>query len=418
MGLTCSSTKNQSKSKNQHTEESIIDKKSLSTKSNMVPCCKNSPSCTNEDQAKPKNLRFSKDDNMFCCSICFEVYNDTDRFPGIFICGHTLCMKCIKQTSINSGHYRCPFCKAISHMKPTKNYALMEIIDKQQLIIKIYNEQELKYNPDHRNRKKQIANKCVTDKDHEFKFHEIDLKCYSCGQTRVCSYCINCDDESLINCYYCISNSFNDYKFYYDEKKNNIRPGLYYKNIFGCLCKKGKQNIQWIDDSVFKKCLNCELNYYGYGVFGCLNCKYNSCYGCYHEHYEKNKHISNIPSPIKFNSTYHSFPYFSQQQSKKSNVVTFNNRNFDKAFTFSEKVQQKDIERKTARNLIENNINYNNNIKNIDNQDIEEFYYDEILKLKILNQPDIYGVEEAVPVLSQDVEVENNNLDLDRTIKL
>jgi len=303
-------------------------------------------------------------------------------------------------------------------MKPTKNYALLEIIDKQQLIIKIYNEQELKYNPDHRNRKKQNANKCVTDKDHVFKFQENDLKCHSCGQHRVCSYCINCDDESLINCYHCINNSFNDYNFYYDEKKNNIRPGLYNKNIFGCLCKKGKQNIQWIDDSVFKKCLSCELNYYGYGVFGCLNCKYNSCYGCYHEHYEKNKHISNIPSPIKFNSTYHSFPWFSQRQSKKANVVTFNNRNFDKAFTFSEKVEQEDIDRKTARNLIENNINYNNNIKNIDNQDIEEFYYDEILKLKILNQPDIAGVEEAVPVLSQDVEVVNNKVDLDRTIKL
>jgi hypothetical protein len=414
MGLTCSSTKNKSKSTNKNSEETYADKKDLSNKSSMVPCCTKSTISANEESEKPKNSRFSKDDNMFCCSICFEVYNDTDRFPGIFLCGHTFCMKCINQLNFVRGHYRCPFCKAISHMKPSKNYALLEIIVKQQLIIKIYNEQEIRYNPDHK--KNQIAKKCVSDKDHLYKFSENEeLKCHTCGVKKVCSYCIKCDDESLINCYHCISNLNNNNTT--TTATTTIRPGLYNKNIFGCLCKKGKQNIQWIEDSIFKKCINCELNYFGYGVFGCLNCKFNLCYGCYHEHYEKNKHASNIPSPIKFNSAYHSLPWFSQCKSRKSNVVTFNNRNFDKAFTFSEKLKQEDIDRKTARNLIETNINYNNNIKNIDNQNIEEFYYDEINKLKKENQSYTQNVEEEVQKVEEEEE-EEGEVDIDRTIIL
>jgi len=366
MGIICSGSKSVSKSTNKHEEHkeksSIKDKTSLNQTSNKVPCCTN---ITNdvEKKSKPKNLRFTKDDNMFCCSICFDVYNDKEKYSGLLLCGHTVCFQCIDQFNYNRNYYRCPFCKATTNTKPTKNYALMDIIEKQQLIIKFHNEIEIKYNSDN----KPLTEKCQTESDHVFKYSEIEnVNCHNCGQFKICSYCTKCDDDSLVNCYHCIvqNTKYND--------KNKIKNGLYNINIFGCLCMKGKQNIQWMDEYSSKNCLSCNLNFYDYGVFACLNCNFNFCFSCYYEHYEKNRHKHKIPSPITGFSTSSLFP---KRKENQSSAVTFNNRQFDKDFTFVISSKE-DNKRKVARNLVENNINYTNNLKKDNIQEIEEFYHE------------------------------------------
>jgi len=367
MGITCSSAKNKSKSTNKHEEHeekgSNKNKTSLNQTSNKVPCCTNATNVV-EKKSKPKNLTLTKDDNIFCCSICFDVYNDKDKYPGLFLCGHTVCFQCIDQFNYNRNYYRCPFCKAITNTRPTKNYALMEIIEKLQLIIKFNNEIEIKYNPDN----KPLTKKCQSESDHIFKYSEKEnVNCHTCGQFKICSYCTKCDDDSLVNCYHCI-----DKNTKYNER-NNIKNGLYNCNIFGCLCNKGKQNIQWISEYSSKDCLSCNLNFYDHGVFACLNCNFNFCFSCYYEHYKKNRNKNIIPSPISGSSA--SSPLFPKRKQTRSNVVTFTNKQFDKNFTFVISSTE-DNKRKIARNLVENNINYTNNLKKDNIHEIKESYHE------------------------------------------
>jgi len=364
MGITCSSAKNKSKSTNKHEEHeeksSNKDITSLNQTSNKVPCCTNTTNVVDK-KSKPKTLRFIKDDNMFCCSICFDVYNDNDRYPGLFLCGHTICFQCIDQCNYNRNYYRCPFCKAPTNTKPTKNYALMEVIDKMQFIIKFNNEIEIKYNPDN----KPLTKKCQSDSDHVFKYSEKEnVNCHTCGQFKICSYCTKCDDDSLVNCYHCMNKNTN-----YNER-NNIKNGLYNSNIFGCLCKEGKQNIQLVDKNSSKNCLSCNLNFYDCGVFACLNCNFNFCFDCYYDHNKKYGHKNIIPSPItSFSASSSSFPKRKQTQ---SNVVTFRNKENNKDFTFVVSSKE-DYKRKIDRNLIENNINYTNNLKRDNIKEVKEF---------------------------------------------
>jgi len=251
----------------------------------------------------------------------------------------------------------------------------MEVIDKMQFIIKFNNETEIKYNPDN----KPLTKKCQSESDHFFKYSEREINCHTCGQFKICSYCTKCDDDRLVNCYHCMNKNTN-----YNER-NYIKNGLYNSNTFGCLCKKGKQNIQLIDEYNSKNCLSCNLNFYDYGILACLNCNFNFCFSCYYERYDKNKLKNIISSHITgFSTPSPSFPKRKQTQSNvvtfnniqtQSNVVTFNNKQFDKNFTFVISSKE-DNKRKIARNLVYNNINYTNNKNNDNIQDIKEFCHE------------------------------------------
>lgn len=50
------------------------------------------------------------------CKICFDPYSHTDeRRPHVIQCGHSLCMKCIKELFKNqAGGIKCPFCNQFS----------------------------------------------------------------------------------------------------------------------------------------------------------------------------------------------------------------------------------------------------------------------------------------------------------------
>jgi len=272
-------------------------------------------------------------------------------------------MKCFDQFNINNTFYRCPLCKGSTNIKPIKNYALMVIIDKliQLKPILEISDEEIKYNLD--SMQKNIAKKCKSDNDHVFKYSEFKKsKCYTCGIIKLCSYCSKCGDKSLVNCYHCINSNTN-----YSLLK------IYKINVFGCLCKKGNQDIQWIDDYSHHKCFSCNLNNFGYGEFGCLNCKMNLCFGCYNDNYERCKNKNNLPKPIKLTYYSRSTKTYLDGISKSSSIMTYNNRNLSKDFTFSIDTKVETL-RKIKRNLIENEKNFLNN-KNIEiGDDIKEFF--------------------------------------------
>ena len=50
--------------------------------------------------------------DMFCCTICFEKYNETDQLPKLLACGHTFCLTCHKGwANVKKGLIICPTCK-------------------------------------------------------------------------------------------------------------------------------------------------------------------------------------------------------------------------------------------------------------------------------------------------------------------
>ena len=112
------------------------------------------------------------------------------------------------------------------------------------------------------------------------------------------------------------------------------------------------------------------MNFYDYGILACLNCNFNFCFSCYYERYDKNKLKNIISSHITGFST--PSPSFPKRKQTQSNVVTFRNKENNKDFTFVVSSKE-DYKRKIDRNLIENNINYTNNLKRDNIKEVKEF---------------------------------------------
>ena len=62
------------------------------------------------------------------CSVCFEEYDNQDKFPKILPCGHTYCNNCLKGLITNK-KIKCPKCRKENNVKHinslTKNYELL-----------------------------------------------------------------------------------------------------------------------------------------------------------------------------------------------------------------------------------------------------------------------------------------------------
>eukprot|EP00826_Nyctotherus_ovalis_P065668 TRINITY_DN9657_c0_g1_i12.p1 TRINITY_DN9657_c0_g1~~TRINITY_DN9657_c0_g1_i12.p1 ORF type:complete len:123 (+),score=14.67 TRINITY_DN9657_c0_g1_i12:132-500(+) len=88
------------------------------------------------------------------CPSCYNIFDDKERTPRNLNCGHTFCESCLVQFQMNK-HYDCPLCrKESSPFKANalpKNYIVLELIQKQQEIIrsanqcKVHAEEQLRF---------------------------------------------------------------------------------------------------------------------------------------------------------------------------------------------------------------------------------------------------------------------------------
>ena len=44
-------------------------------------------------------------DDLSTCCVCYYSYDENERKPKILLCGHTLCLKCIKVNNIKT-HFK------------------------------------------------------------------------------------------------------------------------------------------------------------------------------------------------------------------------------------------------------------------------------------------------------------------------
>jgi len=71
--------------------------------------------------------------NYFECGVCYETFNNSDRFPLNLMCGHTFCQKCISKIIDRHDEFHCPYCKA--NLKQLrfglcyKNYSLLKLME-------------------------------------------------------------------------------------------------------------------------------------------------------------------------------------------------------------------------------------------------------------------------------------------------
>ncbi|CAG9321699.1 unnamed protein product [Blepharisma stoltei] len=71
-----------------------------------------------------------KDYGRFCV-ICQNNYNLT-TIPYVLKCGHTFCYACANKNSCSSNtsnRYECHLCRQISNDPPSKNFALIEVLN-------------------------------------------------------------------------------------------------------------------------------------------------------------------------------------------------------------------------------------------------------------------------------------------------
>jgi len=334
MGNHCASFKNKNISINNNKNNFDKDK----TLTNQISITK-VPSITKNvindivNKPKPLNYQLVNDDIISCCSICFNVYNNSDRFPGILLCGHTFCIKCIDdQFSINDQQYLiCPFCKKTNITKYTKNYAFMDIVMKQKLAKeKINNEQEIKHNLD--SKQKNIQKKFESNNDYTFKYSEFETSkcyCYTCEKEKKCSYCSKGDNNNANNDNNNNDNDNNSNNGNNDNNNNDNdnNSSNYYDND-----NNNSRSNYYDNDN------NNSSNYYGI------------------------KHKNNIPSPTIYGYS-RSIPKTClnvNDNKKLDNIVIYTNSNFNKNHTFSI-YSEKEFLRKKERNLISNHENYKNN---------------------------------------------------------
>ena len=68
----------------------------------------------NNELIKPNNIGKKE------CSVCFEEYDNQDRFPKILPCGHTYCNNCLKGL-IKNKKIKCPKCRKENNVKHINN---------------------------------------------------------------------------------------------------------------------------------------------------------------------------------------------------------------------------------------------------------------------------------------------------------
>lgn len=70
-------------------------------------------------------------EEILTCSICIEIYNDTERKPLFLLCGHTFCAKCLRLV-FQKPNLVCPLDKKIhkfdSFDKVPTNFSVLKVI--------------------------------------------------------------------------------------------------------------------------------------------------------------------------------------------------------------------------------------------------------------------------------------------------
>ncbi|KAH7722559.1 E3 ubiquitin-protein ligase TRIM23 [Aphelenchoides avenae] len=49
------------------------------------------------------------------CKICVKLYNEVNRLPMVFTCGHTVCLECASRIWLRAKAFKCPFCRSCAH---------------------------------------------------------------------------------------------------------------------------------------------------------------------------------------------------------------------------------------------------------------------------------------------------------------
>lgn len=80
-----------------------------------------------EDELEQDSLISSK--SYLNCEICAEPYNESEKAPVIYSCGHTVCKLCSKRKNNN----KCAFCNQKVSINPNKNFALLDIVRKNKI---------------------------------------------------------------------------------------------------------------------------------------------------------------------------------------------------------------------------------------------------------------------------------------------
>jgi len=96
--------------------------------------------------------------DLCLCLICYSEYNDSQRLPKIFPCGHTICSSCLQGIVISQNRRKCPVCSQTipSNMAISTNYVLLNLVEE----MKSNRRLMCRYHPDHKADHVCLQDKC------------------------------------------------------------------------------------------------------------------------------------------------------------------------------------------------------------------------------------------------------------------